>query len=149
MKSLLFVSLAVFFVSTMVFSGEPAPVTNPWVQASFRFSPAKVRAGSTTELRISLKPRKGIHIVVQPPIDVKIDTNSSIASAGKVIVPVAADTEHLDTTTPLRVSIALAKNAGTGTVSVKGTLIYYYCSDAEGTCNKFKQPLDLRLKVVR
>ena len=141
--------LALFLIAVPAFSGGPSSGSNPWVATAVSAAPAKLRAGASTELRISLKPAAGIHIVLQPAIDVKLDSVTAVAGTGTLQVPAAADKEHLDPAHPVRLKITLAKDVRPGTLTLKGTLVYYYCSDAEGTCNKFKQPLELRLSVVR
>jgi hypothetical protein len=149
MKSLLLILLALIIVPKTAVSGATPTRQNPWVRSAISVVPAKVHAGSAVNLKVLLTPKAGIHIVVQPPIGVTLDSSAVVASAAKPEVPVAKDNEHLDSAKPITVAVTLAGNVKPGKVSVKGMLVYYYCSDAEGTCNKFKEPFEVRLNVVR
>jgi hypothetical protein len=149
MKPLFFFLLAICIAPPTAFSGGNASGTNPWVHSAISASPVKAHVGSTVQLKVLLTPKAGIHIVIQPPIGVTLDSSSIVASAAKPEVPVASDKEHLETAKPVTVAVTLAPGIRPGKISLKGTLVYYYCSDAEGTCNKFKEPFEVRLNVVR
>ena len=43
----------------------------------------------------------------------------------------------------------LSPGAPHGPVTLKGTLTYYFCSDKEGWCSKYKQPVEIALTVRR
>jgi hypothetical protein len=136
------------FGSFFVFGGSTS--TNKYVEYSAILKPDKLKPGSVGQLLITLKPQRGIHINLDPPLSVILDSSVALISSGKIDIPRMKKEKFLDPTKPIGVPFTLARSLAPGTrVTLKGTLTYYYCSDAEGWCSRFKQPVDIQCTVVK
>ena len=122
---------------------------NEHVKISISATPSELKAGAQAQLLISLKPKKGYHIVTTPPMEIKLDSVSGIQVIGKLQIPQSTNKDYVETSKPIKQRITLASRLKPGTATIKGTLTYFYCSDAEGWCSKFKQPIELTIKIVK
>ena len=140
-----------FFITALLLqvsiAGAPSPATNLHVKYTAEVKQKKVKAGSTADLVMKLQPEKGIHINLEPPLSLVLDSSAMITVKGKLQIPKAD--KFLDVSKSLKQTITLSSSAKPGTQIIKGILTYYYCSDAEGWCSKFKQPVELTLNVVK
>ncbi|MBI1803681.1 MAG: hypothetical protein HY033_07525 [Ignavibacteriae bacterium] len=145
--SLLVLRLAVFASG----NGSSLPAANKYVQYSAKVQQTPWKPGTTGTLLLKLTPQQGIHINTQPPIVVILDDSSSITLVGKPkFGTVKADTSvYLDASKAIRQSFTVARSAAPGPLLLKGTLTYFYCSDAEGWCSRFKQPISVTVTVVK
>ncbi|MFI5253637.1 MAG: hypothetical protein ACHQQQ_14540 [Bacteroidota bacterium] len=108
-----------------------------------------VKAGSTASILISLNPKKGIHINLQTPTSIKFDSSEIVKAAGDLVLPKNANDNYLDISKNIVQKIAISKNAKPGTTTIKGNFTYFYCSDEEGWCSKFKQPFEVVLTIAK
>ncbi|MBI1808057.1 MAG: hypothetical protein HYR76_13540, partial [Ignavibacteria bacterium] len=78
------------------------------------------------------------------------EKNPAVTLSGKPeLVGMKVDTsEYLDASKPIKQSFTLAKSTKAGSLSFKGTLTYFFCSDADGWCSRFKQPIDVTVTVA-
>lgn len=106
-----------------------------------------VAPGATGEIAIQFQPVEGIHINLQPALDFKLDTASRAALTGTLVLPKGAP--YLNTSAPVLQRFQVPKDAKPGPLALKGTLTYFYCSDKDGWCSKYKQPLEFALTVRR
>ncbi|HUL42723.1 MAG TPA: hypothetical protein VLY03_00030 [Bacteroidota bacterium] len=141
-------ALIVLFTASAIAGGNP-PTQNSYVQCRVQTKQKNLQPGSSGELLITLKPQEGIHINLQPAIDVKLDSSVAVTAVGKTEIPRQATANYLDTSIPVKQSFAVPKSAQPGNIVVRGTITYFYCSDAEGWCSRFKQPFLVNLTVVR
>ena len=141
-------SFVVFQISA---AGDKPMGANEYVKFALSLSQKNLKPGTKGQLLISLTPKKGIHINLQPPIDLKLEKNPTIVLVGKPeLAKVKVDTsEYLDASKPIKQSFTIAKAAKSGMLTLKGTLTYFYCSDSEGWCSRFKQLIDLSVTVAR
>lgn len=140
---------ALFILSTVAPKGDTAPVENRHVKFSLTPISQTVQAGGTGEIIISLKPDKGIHINLQPSIDLRLDSTAGVRESGALQLRKLDTANYLDPSKPLRQLFTVAKTQRPGTLTLRGTLTYYYCSDAEGWCSRFKQPVALTVIVKK
>jgi hypothetical protein len=137
------------FACISSFAAPSGGGTNASVQTTATITPARLKAGSTGEIRFMLKPVSGIHINLQPPIQVKFDSTDVLTAVGKADIPAGENPQYFDAVKPIRMPVTISKKTRPGTYTLKGILNYFYCSDAEGWCSNFKQPFEIRLTVVR
>lgn len=104
-------------------------------------------AGATGTIAFSFQPVDGIHINLTPPLSFKLDTAGRAALSGDLVLPKGAP--YLNTSAPVLQRYVIPKDAAPGRIIVKGTLTYFYCSDKDGWCSKFKQPIEIALTVRR
>ena len=147
MKWLLCSALCVFLFVGNLCAQNDKPTENKYVKYAVALRGKKLRAGTTAHLVITLKPVRGIHINGTPPLTVKIDSIGAIAAVGKPDVPLAAKTGFVDTKKPIVTPVTFSRDLKAGPVTVRGTLVYYYCSDAEGWCSRYKQPIELTTTI--
>ena len=146
MKFLLLACLAFSALSTTAGS-ESRSAKNTNVASVVRLNKNRLHAGTEGEILITLTPNKGIHINLDPPLSIVLDSSDAISSVGNADVP-KKDTV-LDVSKPIRLSFSLSKKIKPGSVTIRGTVTYFYCSEIEGWCSKFRQPFEVKLTVVR
>jgi hypothetical protein len=148
MKYVFILGFVVLFTSPAA-SGDKPPAQNTYVQCRVQTRQKSFNPGSTGELLISLKPQEGIHINLQPALDVKLDSSALVTPVGKTEVPRQSAGNYLDASLPIRQQFAIPKSAQPGKMTIRGTITYFYCSDAEGWCSRFKQSFLVDLTVAR
>ncbi len=129
--------------------GKSKSVENKHVQYEIKLLEQSLKAGATGTLQILLTPKKGIHINLDPPMNLKIDSSSTITKVEKLNVPKDNKNGYLDAAKPVTVKFTVSKNAKPGSLNLKGLFTYFYCSDAEGWCNRFKQTVDLNVNITK
>ena len=130
---------------TILFNLLTPPNDSVDLQVSLERS--KIPAGSHTYILFQLTPVEGVHLTAEPPVEFKIDSGTVAKTVGKPRG--VKDGDNLSPADPVRQEIVIAPKAPDGKYTIKGTLTYYYCSDAEGTCMRYRQPVTLTLNVGR
>lgn len=150
MKFLSFFLLLALNLPTDIIAGGNTSITNEHVDFTATLKKNRLAGGSTGVLFFTLKPHKGIHVNLEPPIGIRMENDSLATLTGDLeLSSLKKDTtKYLDASKPISQKFMLSKLAGTGTKIVKGTLTYFYCSDAEGWCSRFRQPFEVTLTVV-
>ncbi|TAK61388.1 MAG: hypothetical protein EPO24_05830 [Bacteroidetes bacterium] len=146
---LLIVLLMVSFINLFPGNDKPKPVENKHVTFKASIVETSLKAGMTGTLQLTLTPTKGIHINLDPPMNVIMDSSASIGNVEKLTIPKNEKTGYLDASKPVTLKFKLAANVKPGKLNLKGTFTYFYCSDAEGWCNRFKQPIDVTVTVSK
>lgn len=142
-----YLSVLVLASATQFLAGvTDEKISNDNVDVKFNLKQKEFQSGETGYFLISFKPKKGIHITTDPPFEFTFDTLKQFFSAGKA--EFAKDKkEYLKTQQSVKQDFSIAKRTPPGSYNVKGTLVYYYCSDKEGWCSRFRQPVELTLTV--
>jgi hypothetical protein len=148
MKSSLILMLAIFTLHAFVAAEEPTKTpVNEHVKFSITLKERSLKTGGAGNLLIRLQPKKGIHINLKPAISIAYDSTGIIARTDTPMIP-ATDT-FLNTSKPIQQHIMLASGLKPGKAVIKGVVTYFYCSDAEGWCSRFKQSFELPVRVVK
>lgn len=122
---------------------------NPHVRAEIRLASTTMTQGGTGEIILYLTPNEGIHINTDPAMEFEFEKQTSIRFLGITSLPTNAKTGYLNAEQPIKYSFALDKNISRGKHSIRGSVRYFFCSDTEGWCNRFVQPIDLHYAVTR
>ncbi len=122
---------------------------NKNVACEISLAPAKVKAGSAGTLTMRLSPAKGIHINTTPEIELTVDTLNGLSWGSAPDVPKDAKSGYLQPKKPVTFRYAVGSGVPAGRYTMKGTVKYFYCSDAEGWCNRYAQPFELTITVTR
>jgi hypothetical protein len=140
MKSFLVTTIALltFFASTA--EGTKPFLANQYVSCTYKLSTPSLKPGGSGHLLVSLKPVKGIHINLKPVMSVRFDSLSEVRPNGDPEIPKKG--EYLDAAGNIRIPIVLPASRKPGSAALRAELTYYYCSDAEGWCSRFKQPIE-------
>ena len=142
------INLLIPLLITPTGTGKSDQSANKYVSYSVSVDKHSLKAGSKGTLLFTLRPQDGIHINVQPAPGFSFDTTSGIRSGGDLEISKDTTSGFLSKHKPIRQSFIIPRNVKTGKVTVKGTLTYFYCSDAEGWCSRFKQPVEATVEVV-
>jgi hypothetical protein len=140
-----FVVIGLFLLPTSS-SKSSDKIVNEMVAVELNLPQQQLRAGETGTVLIFFKPKKGIHITTDPLFELTFDTLTQFFSTGKTTFE-KDKKEYLKTQQPVKQRFLVAKKTLPGSYRLKGTLIYYYCSDKEGWCSRFKQPVELTITV--
>ena len=146
-KSLVLIIAAIAIFIAAANSGEKAAAVNSYVKCALEVKKKSLKPGEKGELFISLQPVKGVHINLTPPMSVSFDSLGEIQASGTMEIP--KKETFLDITKRIRIPFVLSPASKAGTATLKATLTYYYCSDAEGWCSRFKQPLEVTMTVAK
>lgn len=120
---------------------------NQHVNVELKF-PAKISTDKSGELSFFFKPIDGIHVNTTPMFELRFDKNSSFEVIGNPRFQ-KNEKDYLNITKPIEFSIKPKSEVKPGKHTVKGKLNYFYCSDAEGWCNRFTQPIDITIEVTK
>jgi hypothetical protein len=105
-----------------------------------------VKATQPIDLAITFTPANGIHVNAAPLIELVLEKKSRWIVKGTPTFIRTAD-GYLDTAAPVTFSLSVKGGTQPGQHRIHGTLNYFYCSDSEGWCNKFSQPITLTIGV--
>jgi hypothetical protein len=119
------------------------------VRCDIRLTSTTLKPGATGEIVLIFSPDEGIHINTDPAMEIEFDKSSLVHFTRITSLPKTAKTGYLDSSKPVRCSFTLDKNIRKGKHTLKGTVRYYFCSDTEGWCNRFAQPIDLKFTVTQ
>jgi hypothetical protein len=147
MKLTTFALLALLLAAVSAEAGLVRLTGNKSVALEVSLQDTLVAAGDTIAMAVRFRPVEGIHINLQPPLDFKRDTSSSAALAGGLVLPKGEP--YLNTNAPVVQRFVVPRGAKPGRLALKGMLTYFYCSDKEGWCSKYKQPVELSVTVRR
>ncbi len=103
--------------------------------------------GDTGELSIALSPIDGFHVNAEPPVRFVLDTSTVAELTGNVQQVIDARTGYLRKDAAIRQKFAVSKDAVSGTYTLSGSAIYFYCSDSEGWCRRNRHPVSFSLMV--
>ena len=122
---------------------------NRFVNVDVTLANAAVHPGGKGTILVSFTPIDGIHINVDPPVTVKIEKNRFIALEGEPDVSTDKESGFLSTSSPVEQRFHVSEKAISGEHTIKGTIVYYFCSDTEAWCTKFAQPITLKLNIQK
>jgi hypothetical protein len=142
-----FILLPSFLAVT--FGSEAPEKENKYVKVRVALASDTVRTGSRSTILITLSPSNGIHINVDPAVEVTLEKNKFVTLDGEPEMSTDKETGFLATSAPVEQQIDINALARPGRYVVKGTIVYYFCSDAQGWCTKFAQPFSLRVNVTK
>jgi hypothetical protein len=121
----------------------------PHVKVYASLSKQAFKGGETGELRITFSPEEGYHINANPPVEFAIDSGKAVLLKGELTQPVDRSNGYLSTRSPVRQTVYVPGTVAPGIHVMKATVTYYYCSDREGWCVRYRQPVSLSFTLVR
>ncbi len=132
----------------------PAPVSaggnvdNPYVAVKAALLSDSVRIGEPVNLLLSFTPARGIHVTGKPAVAFVLDSSFSASLLGPPDRVVDSATGYLSLASPVRQQIALGRDMRPGPHMLKGVVSYFFCSEREGWCRRFRQHVELPLVVI-
>lgn len=110
-------------------------------------APSEVAAGKSSEVTISLNVRDGYLINHTPPMQLKLESVPGLKLEELTITSPALDPDSTDVYYVNVPDFTIGVTAeNTGTYTVPGEVVYFFCSKADGFCAR--QTLDVALHVV-
>ncbi len=109
--------------------------------------PDKISISKLDKIKFSFEPVVGIHVNTNPLFELKLEKNSVFEIIGKPQFQ-KNEKDYLDSNIPVEFSFKTKNGTNTGTQKLKGKLNYFYCSDKDGWCNRFSQPIDVIIEVI-
>ena len=122
---------------------------NSYVRTDVSLSRQAIHAGDVGAIVVTLAPVKGIHVNVRPQVAIAVFTEGIVALEGTSAQSTDSSTGFLATDVPVQQTFRVLRDVPPGDYVIRGTCTYYFCSDAEGWCTKFSQPVELTLTVMR
>jgi hypothetical protein len=119
------------------------------VKCNIHLATSTLKPGAKGEIVVSFAPEEGIHINTDPAIEFEFEKDTLVHFTGITSMPKAEKTGQLDTKRPIRYSFTLDKNIQKGKHTLRGSLLYFFCSDTEGWCNRSSQPIQLTFTVTQ
>ncbi len=110
--------------------------------------PKSISLTDPNEIAIFFSPIEGIHINTIPLFELRLDKHSAFEIVGKPRFQ-KNEKDYLDITKPVEFSVRPMKGTKPGKRILKGKLNYFYCSDSEGWCNRFTQPVEVNIEVSK
>ena len=131
------------------FAKLPAGTSTPneYVRLEVRPAMQSLRPGASGVIEFYFAPVDGIHINADPPVQFILDPGTALTLQGKTVVTTDAKTGYLSAGTPVKQAVTLGEGTRPGELKVRGTLVYFFCSDSEGWCNRQKEPVEFILLV--
>ena len=130
-------------------SVDTAAGENTHVKFEAGLASTKIKPGTKGEIIIFLTPAEGIHINTDPAMQFDFQKMNHVRFIGVTSLPKKKKTGYLDTDKPVRYTFTVDKKIEEGTYTLKGRVQYFFCSDAEGWCNRFTQSVELKFSVVK
>jgi len=132
-----------------VFSANSSTISDDdYVKVDIKVSPKQLKANGQGELVVQFKPQSGIHINLEPPIQLTLDENQSIAFLPTQAKPSKTREGYLNTKKPLKYKFKVANSITPGNAVIKGKLKYFYCSDEEGWCRMATKDIQVTVTIV-
>ena len=129
-------------------AGSPQRISgNKSVTVEIALKKTSLAPGASGEMAFTFAPVAGIHVNLKPPPEFTLDSSSLAALSGRLVLP--KGTEYLKPSASVTQRFQLSPNAKPGPATLNGTLTYYFCSDKDGWCSKYKQPVAIALTVRR
>lgn len=121
---------------------------NDYVRLEVRSVPGTMRPGSNGIIELRFLPAHGIHINIDPPVSFSLDSTDGLNLKGKTVMTADSGTGYLLTSVPVTQAVTLDREIAPGRRTMRGTVTYFYCSDAEGWCNRQKEPAEFTILVI-
>ncbi len=147
MKCYFSILISTILLSTITVKSGNNNKINEYVQVDILTDKKIFKAGTFGEIIIKFKPKNGIHINLDPPISINLDSQASVRASGKSFFKKEDETEYLDVSKPVKQKFFIPRNITSGKHKIKGMLTYFYCSNTEGWCSRFKQPFELDIRI--
>jgi hypothetical protein len=130
-------------------TGVQKSTENKHVTFTSKISAEQVKAGGSVKLFFTLIPMEGVHINTDPQMDFEFEKNSVVDFVGVGPIPTDTSTGYLLSGKSIVYNVKIHANALPATYTIRGAVKYFYCSDAEGWCNRFSQSVAIPVTVVK
>ncbi len=137
----------ILFLFLVTMPVQHSPAVNEHVKMEISIQ-TNVSAKTSVAVSFHLTPSEGIHINTSPAIEFVLAKDSPYELSGKPQYK-KSKKDYLDHTMPVTITLNAKKNSIAGKTLIKGKLNYFYCSDTEGWCSRFSQPVEITVEIKR
>jgi len=130
-------------------TGVQKSTENKHVTFTTMISAEQGKAGGSIKLFFTLIPLEGVHINTDPQMDFEFEKNDVFDFIGVGPIPTDTSTGYLLSGKSIFYNIKIHPNAHPAAYSIRGIVKYFYCSDAEGWCNRFSQSIAVPITIVK
>lgn len=138
---------SILFLLCVIIPVMQSPAVNEHVKMEISMQ-TTVSARTSVAVSFHLTPNEGIHINTSPAIEFIPAKDSPYELSGKPQYK-KDEKDYLDFTKPVIVTLKAKNNSIAGKTVIKGKLNYFYCSDTEGWCSRFSQPVEMTVEIKR
>lgn len=110
-------------------------------------SPAKLVLKSTAGVSFLFTPKPGIHVNTQPAVDLRLEKDAPVEISGTPQMQKNAQ-GYLETQTPVIFTLKAKSSVKPGRTVVRGKINYFFCSEKDGWCNRYSQPVEFRIEII-
>ncbi len=121
---------------------------NRYVQVEVTVAAQAMKADGSGELRIAFAPAEGIHITATPAVEFQPDSACVFVKKGRAAQHPDTITGFLSTGTPVLQAFGVAAGTPPGRHVLRGSVVYFYCSDTEGWCMRYRQRIELPITIT-
>jgi hypothetical protein len=122
---------------------------NLYVRVEVAAQRPSMKPGEAGEIRFLFMPADGIHVNGKPGVQFRLDSTSAFRLQGTPVQDLDSASGFLMTVGPVLQAFSIAAGTVPGIQTLTGTLVYYYCSDAEGWCMRFTQRVQLPITITK
>ncbi|MFZ4619069.1 MAG: hypothetical protein ACOYNS_00810 [Bacteroidota bacterium] len=138
-------SILVLLFMTLPAMQSPAVNEHVKMELSIQTTVAKK---TSVAVAFHLTPNEGIHINTTPAVEFVLAKDSPFELSGKPQYK-KTDKDYLETASPVAVTLNAKNNSLSGKAVIKGKLNYFYCSEKDGWCSRFSQPVEITVEIKR
>ena len=143
------VGILLLLFSYVFHGGAGERKENTYVTVAVSVSHRTLRPGEQGEILVTLAPIHGIHVNMRPPVKIGLDEEKILSLNGAIKQSVDSSTGYLAPGMPVKQAFRIHSNVHPGEYGIQGTCTYFFCSDAEGWCTRYRQPIELTLTITK
>ena len=128
-------------------AGKQTLTNNEYVSIKL-ISPHHFSDTDSGTLAFFFSPAEGIHVNSVPPFEIQLENDSPFEIIGKPKFQ-KDDKAYLETIKPVEFLVKVKQGIQPGKYLLKGNLNYFFCSDKEGWCNRFTQPIEVNIEISK
>jgi hypothetical protein len=118
------------------------------VHVTVGLSRTTLRPGQTENLQIAFSTADDIYVIARPTVEIRLASTQLVTLIGSPNQDVDRSTGYISTRSPVTQRITVSKGTHEGTYTVKGSLVYFYCSRSKGWCRKQVEPFEIRITIA-
>ncbi len=142
-------AIALILLCSAFAPGDDAQTSNPDVKVWAHLSRQTYKPGETGEITITLSPAEGYHINANPAVEIALDKSAAVILKGEPSQVIDRANGYLSSRSPVRQTFYVPSSTAAGSHLVKGTVTYFYCSDSEGWCRRYRQPVSFTFTLAQ
>ena len=142
-------SLILFLFSFILLQNDSLKQNeNEHVKLISKISTDSVKSGKTFSISFKFNPSDKIKINSEPEIEFHLEINNLIKFESQSL-PKVDSLGYIKTESEIIFNFQARENIKQANTKIIGTLVYYYCSQNEGWCSKYKQKIEFPITITK